>query len=224
MNAAASWWENNLWLFIIGGFFVFAIGFFYWLEQQKPLPSGSHIVSTELLKERRPFDILYGHDNAPVTIIEYASLTCGHCKDFHDDVVVPLQSEFDSGRVRLLFRHYPLNKPALDAALLLSCIPQNQAIEVLDNLFLHQETWAVVEEPLLYLRQYFLKAGMDEASIKNCLSDEERKQALIDEQSRASEELDIRSTPTVFINETLYTGPYRIEALRKRISAVLKKR
>jgi len=218
-----SWWDECAWVFMVGGFALLFVGAIGWQKQKKPPPSGSHIVSTQLLEENRPFEIAYGDDNAPVTIIEYASMSCGSCKYFHDNVVVQLKKiKFYNGKVRLLFRHYPLNKPALDAALLLSCVPQNSAIEALDTLFYEQNKWSLAEKPRAYLKQYFAKAGLDESAVETCLADEKQKEALVSEQSKAREELDVRSTPTVFINGALYTGSYQMNVLDREITAILK--
>lgn len=219
---AMTWQNKLLWGLAIGGFTFVMI---YLLNGQTPYKRRSlsgQIVSAELLKESQPFDITHGQDTAPVTIIEYASLTCGHCKSFHDNVVIPLKkSGFYDSKARLIFRHYPLNKPALDAAVLLSCVSQGQAKNILDKLFSEQKKWALAESPLNHFKQYFLNAGMSDSDIYTCLADEKRVELVVSGQHRAQKELGVRSTPTVFINETLYTGPHHIEGLQKVIMSEL---
>ena len=186
-------------------------GMFYGMsalvERKHPHISGSDIANPSLLHDERPFDITFGDINAPITIIEYASLTCGHCKYFHQDVFPHLKAQFiDSGKLRFIYRHYPLNKPALEAALLVSCLPTDIAQRsILKTLFATQEQWGHTSPEYNQsgaLRRQF--SSLSDAEYQSCLSNKHREKALLNEQLRAQKELGINSTPTIFINGELY--------------------
>jgi len=69
-------------------------------------------------------DFTIGDENAPITIIEYASMSCSHCADFHTNTLPELKTEFiDTGKVRMVFRDYPFNYPALLGSMMMRCIP-----------------------------------------------------------------------------------------------------
>ncbi len=191
---------------VIGGLFY---GMAVLMERSQPPISGAAITSSSLLGEERPFDIVYGKADAPVTIVEYASLTCGHCKYFHEDVFVLLKSKLiDTGKIRFIYRHYPLNKPALEAALLLSCLPTDAARHsMLKALFATQEQWghsSPNKNQTDALRRLF--STLSDTEYEACLADKTREEALLSEQFRAQKELGINSTPTLFINNRLYQG------------------
>lgn len=202
---------------VIGGLFY---GLASLIENKHPPTSGATIANPSLLTEKRPFDIVYGKADAPVTIVEYASLTCGHCKYFHEEVFAPLKSRFiDTGKVRFIYRHYPLNKPALQAALLLSCIaPEADQRQLLKTLFITQDQWghssAHNNQPDALKQQFVMLSDNDYAA---CLADKTKEDALLSEQMRAQKELGINSTPTIFINGKLYNGPKRIDKITIKI-------
>lgn len=193
-----------------------------WKELRIPL--GNPINNPALMEQSRPFEIPYGDKNAPVTIIEYASLTCGSCKHFHEDVVKPLESSYiRNDQVRYVFRHYPLNAPALDGALLLSCLPTEKAKPVIDTLFVHQDIWARADKLQSHLRDYFKAAGMSVEDIQSCLDNDQRREAIVAEQQKGREALNISSTPTIFINGRLYTGQKHFKAISRVINVLLEK-
>jgi len=222
LEPPVSWWEEYSWFLLIGTGLLVIVSFVAWKDLRIPL--GNPIDNPAFIKQSRPFEIAYGDKNAPVTIIEYASLTCGSCKHFHEDVVKPLDASYiRNGQVRLLFRHYPLNAPALDGALLLSCLPDKEARPVIDSLFAEQDIWALADNPREHMRNYFAAAGMGAADIQNCLDDDQRKEAIVLEQQKAQEALNISSTPTIFINGGLYTGRKRLTTISRVVDVLLKK-
>lgn len=218
----SSWWEEYSAFLFIGAGILIIVGFITWRELHIPL--GDPINNPALMEQSRPFEIAYGDENAPVTMIEYASLTCGSCKHFHQDVVKLLElSYIRNGQVRYIFRHYPLNAPALDGALLLSCLPAEKTKPVIDTLFAHQDIWARADNPQKHLRDYFTVAGMSADDIQRCLDNDQRQEAIVAEQQKAREALHINSTPTVFINGRLYTGQKHFKATRRVIDGLLKR-
>lgn len=206
---------------VIGGLFY---GMALLTERSQPPVSGAAITNPSLLSENRSFDIVYGRADAPVTMVEYASLTCGHCKYFHEDVVAPIKARFiDTGKLRFIYRHYPLNKPALQAALLLSCLDSDaERYALMKTLFSTQEQWghssAHKNQPGA-LRRLF--SSLSDTEYEACLADKAREKALLSEQMQAQKELGINSTPTIFINEKLYKGRRTAAALFELIEKYL---
>lgn len=221
-HPSAPWWEEYSWLLLIGTGLLVIVGFIVWKEMRLPLSSTP--ADAAFMERSRPFEISYGDGDAPVTMIEYASLTCGSCKHFHAEAFEPLEPSYiRGGQVRYVFRHYPLNASALDGALLLTCLPSERAKPVIDTLFANQDIWAVADDPRSHLRDYFTAAGMSGADIERCLNNDEQKEALAAEQQKAREALNISSTPTVFINGRVYSGQKRFKVMRRVIDVLLKK-
>ena len=87
-------------------------------------------------------DFYIGDDEAPITIIEYASMSCSHCADFHNDTLDKLKTEYiDTGTVRFVFRDFPFNYPALVGSMMLRCVPNNVRYEYMNVLYKLQKNW-----------------------------------------------------------------------------------
>ena len=87
-------------------------------------------------------DFYIGEDNAPITIIEYASMSCSHCADFHNDTLEELKKEFiDTGKVKFIFRDFPFNYPALAGSMILRCVPEDVRYEYMNGLYKLQNSW-----------------------------------------------------------------------------------
>lgn len=147
-------------------------------------------------------DRAVGEANAPVTIIEYSSLTCSHCASFHTNTYDQLKENYiDTGKVRMIFREFPLNKPALDASQILRCMPEDKYFSFQDLLFETQEQWAFGDDYLGALKQNAKLAGMSEDEFNNCLDNEDLQKALTAQVQAASQKWEISSTPTFIIND-----------------------
>jgi len=180
------------------------------------LSSGS-----EFLKMSTPYDIQYGsNQNSGITITEYASMTCGHCRRFHKEIILPLKkSGFFQEQGRLVFRNLPLNKVALDAAVLLSCVDEKDAPKALDLLFEKQKIWAYSENSQAKLVSY-LKG--DQQVLDACLIDKKRREAIIATRFDATQNLKITGTPTIFINDRRYMGEHTLEDFSKALRLIEK--
>jgi protein-disulfide isomerase len=167
-------------------------------------------------------DMTLGKADAPVTIIEYASLTCPHCANFATKTFPELKKRYvDTGKVRYIYREFVLNP--LDAAgvMLLRCGDKDKYFPLLETLFQKQDEW-VVQKPLPPLLAIAKQAGFTEDSFNQCLSN----QALLDKidstRQRASEKFGVNSTPTFFINGKIHRGDMSIEQMAKEIDPNLK--
>ncbi len=171
-----------------------------------PGPFGEHIL---------------GDPNAKVTIIEYASMTCPHCRDFHKQVLPVLKEKYiDTGKAKLYFREFPFDKPAAAAFMLAQCSDEDKYFSMIDVLFEQQSVWArqnVLEE----LGKIAKLAGFTQESFEACLKNQELLDNVVAIQKKAAEEYGVQATPTFFINGTKYEGNMSAEDMSKAIDALL---
>ncbi|MGF1629872.1 MAG: DsbA family protein [Kiloniellaceae bacterium] len=152
-------------------------------------------------------DRILGDPAAPVTILEFSSLTCPHCAAFHRETLPQVKSEWiDSGRARLVYRHYPLDQVSLRAAAVTDCIPGNGFFGFLEVLFANQDKWARSQDPIAAIGQYAALAGLDKTTFEACLNDEAAIDRILARQSDGSAKYSIASTPTFVVNGTPVVG------------------
>lgn len=177
---------------------------------------------TELLVPPPLGDRIVGKADAPVTVIEYASMTCPHCASFHDKVYPELKKRYiDTGKVRFIFREFPLDTLAAAASMLARCAHQDKFFPLIETLFQRQREWAV-QQPIPPLMAIAKQAGFTEAKFNACLSDQKMLDALEVERNRASDKFKVASTPTVFVNDKMVRGGGTIEELAKLIDPLIK--
>jgi protein-disulfide isomerase len=163
-----------------------------------------------------------GPENAPVTIIEYASMTCSHCAHFTLTTFPQLKEKYiDTGKVRFVFREFPFDPIAAGAFMLARCAPSDKYFAVVDLLFHTQQQWAV-EKPLGPLLSVAKQAGFTEDSFKACLANQKVLDGIEWVRNRAADTFKVDSTPTFFINGQTYKGAMSIEEMDKIIQPYLK--
>lgn len=157
-------------------------------------------------------DRVLGSADAPVTIFEYASLTCSHCATFATQTLPEVEREWiETGKARLVYRHYPLDRLALIAAVSADCMKSDKAFfAYIDMLFAEQMTWARSDDPLSALAQRAALAGLSREQFDACVADEAQIDALLSRVIAARDTLAIESTPSFIINERKVSGalPY----------------
>ncbi len=157
-------------------------------------------------------EIELGDPNAPVTIVEYSSLTCGHCGAFHTKTLPLLKEKYvEKGLVRFKFRPFPFDSYATAGAMLAQCVAPKQRVAFLDILFQRQGQWLSSEKPIENLQSLARQAGLSEGDFVVCLKDENILNGVREMQKAASDELGVRSTPTFFINGTMLEGNLPVE-------------
>ena len=160
----------------------------------------------------QPDDRVLGEADAPVTIIEYASLTCPHCASFHRETLPTLKSEYiDKGQVRLVFRDFPLDQRALRASMLARCMPEDRYFSMLDVLFRTQADWATAEDPMAALSQIARLGGMSQEGFNRCMADEAMVERILTGLQTGQSEFDIRSTPSFIVDGEKHAGALSFE-------------
>ena len=169
-----------------------------------------------LLKPNPLGEIVMGDPSAPVTVIEYASLTCGHCGAFHNEVLPEIKRDYvDKGLVKFHFRPFPFDGVATAGAMLVQCVAPGARLTFLDLLFKRQMALVQSEYPFGQLQIFAKQAGLPEAKFMACLQSQDKLDAIRDMQAIAGGELGVNSTPTFFINGDKVTGNVGIESFRK---------
>jgi protein-disulfide isomerase len=176
----------------------------------------------ELMRPGPLPDLALGKEDAPVTIIEYASMTCPHCAAFHKTTYAALKTKYiDTGKVRFIFREFPLDEVALAASMLARCAGGDKSMAMIEALFASQDTWAT-RQPIPPLLQIAKQAGFTQATFDACLKDTKLYENIVAVRERASKNFKVESTPTLFINGKMQKGGISIEELEKVIAPYLK--
>jgi protein-disulfide isomerase len=167
-------------------------------------------------------DVVLGVENAPVTIIEYASMTCGHCAHFSTTTFPELKKRYiDTGKVRFIMREFPLDPLAAAGFMLARCAGKDKFMPLVETLFAKQGDW-VVQKPLAPLKEIAKQAGFTSESFEQCLANQKVLDNIQAVRDRASQKLGVNSTPTFFINGKKVNGDLPIEDIAKEIDPYLK--
>src|SRR5262249_31004051 len=166
-------------------------------------------------------DNILGKSDAPVTIIEYASLSCPRCAKFHTQTLPELKKQYiDTGKVRLVYRDYPLEKYALAAAAVAHCAPADPYFPMIDLFFENQDQWAHDADPRAAITRLAAVAGMDKAAVDACLADQPKTDKILAGVQEAQTKYGVNSTPTFIINGRKLTGAQPIEQFSQIINEV----
>jgi protein-disulfide isomerase len=167
-------------------------------------------------------DIPMGSETAPVTIIEYASMTCPHCADFEVRTFPKLKEKYiDTGKVRFIMREFPLDRTAAAAFMLARCAGPDKYYPLIETLFQQQQKWAV-RDPVPPLLAIAKQAGLTEESFKSCISDTALLNKVQQTRDRGANKFKVEATPTFFINGQKFSGALSIDDLDKAIQPYLK--
>jgi protein-disulfide isomerase len=160
-----------------------------------------------------PTDHVLGDPKAPITLIEYASFTCPHCAHFHTQILPELKKKWiDTGKVKLIYRDFPLDQVAAKAAQIAECAPNDRYFGVIDLIFRGQPQWAASQDPIAELAKPLRIAGMGENEIKACLANEAKANEVVAD-AQGGQTLGVNSTPSLFIDGQLYKGARSVEEL-----------
>jgi protein-disulfide isomerase len=167
-------------------------------------------------------DQILGAADAPVTIIEYASMTCPHCSHFHETTFPELKTKYiDTGKVRFIFREFPLDPLAAAGSMLARCAGKDKYFPMIDALFSQQKDW-VVQKPLAPMLAIAKQAGFTQQSFDECLANQQMLNGIEESRTRAASKFNVNSTPTFFINGKVFRGALTPEELEKQVTPLLK--
>jgi protein-disulfide isomerase len=164
-------------------------------------------------------DRVLGDPAAPITIIEYASLTCPHCARFANDVLPELKREWiDTGKAKLVLRDFPLDERALRAAMIARCAPAGRFYAFAETFFAAQEKWVLTKDYREALAWLAKLGGMGKDEFDACLTNTTLENRIVEQRLVASKQLDVTSTPTFFINGSKFSGAPTAEDFNKVLS------
>jgi protein-disulfide isomerase len=170
-------------------------------------------------------DMPLGDAKAPVTVYEYASMTCPHCARFQNDVFPHIKSTYiDKGKVRWILREFPLDARAAAGFMLARCAGDEKYHAMIDVLFAQQQNWAFVDaqQVLPTMSQIAKQAGFTQEQFEKCLQDKTLYDGVMAVKQRASDKFKIDGTPTFFINGKRYGGELSVEEFDKAVEPLLK--
>jgi protein-disulfide isomerase len=152
-------------------------------------------------------DIVLGSKNAKVVMVEYSSLSCTHCKEFHLQIFKKIKDEYiDTGKVLYVYRHFPTNRSALAGSKLCQCVGKADFFKMLTTLFESQSSWAFNSNYDTSLQNIAKLGGISEARYKECQVDKKMEDSILKTAMEASNKLHINGTPTFFINGDEISG------------------
>ena len=159
----------------------------------------------------------YGNRNAPVTIVEYVSLTCPHCRNYHAKIFPKVKRQYvDTGKVRYIIREFPIGRTAGTAALATRCARKNKHLALTEAYLSRQGEWVSQEIRPDAIYGIAKSSGMSRAEFDKCLSN----QSIIDgltEVKQRGRKYGVIGTPTFFINGQKLQGAVTFEEVKALI-------
>lgn len=186
-------------------------------------PKANGTVDVAKLMEPGPLpDVVVGDPNAPVTIVEYASMTCPHCAAFAIETLPEIKKTYiDTGKAKLILREFPFDPRAVAAFMLARCAPGDRREAMVDVLFQQQSTWAHSDNASAALLGIAKLAGFTQESFTACLNDKELQAKVVATQARGQSEFGVEATPTLFVNGNRYSGALSTAQLSAVIDSML---
>ena len=166
-------------------------------------------------------DMAVGKDDAPVTIIEYSSLSCPHCAVFHKDVYPELKTKYiDTGKVRYILREFPLNESALAGTVIARCLEPSRYFAFIGLLFQKQADWAFKEDALTPLKAFAKQAGLSEDEFNKCIDNEALQKGILAIRDEGQKK-GVNATPSFFVNGMILKGASTLQALEEAMKPYL---
>ncbi len=187
------------------------------------LPKSEGDVDMAKLLQPGPLkDIFIGNADAKVTIVEYASMTCPHCRQFHEATLPTITEKYlNTGKARLVLREFPFDPRAAAAFMLARCSGDDKYYAMVSALFQQQDNWAGAEDAKAALLQLARLAGFSQESFEKCLSDQTLLNNVNAVRDLGSKDFGVESTPTFFINGKKYAGAMTVDQMSALIDSLL---
>jgi protein-disulfide isomerase len=186
-------------------------------------PAVTEVPVEELMKPTDLPEIALGPADAKVTVVEYASMTCGHCQKFSTTIFPEFKTKYiDSGKVRFIMREFPLDNLAAAASMLARCAGGDKTFPMIETLYEKQADWAFTQgNPVPKLFDIAKQAGFTQESFDKCLTDQKLLDQITSGRTRASETFGVNATPTFFINGKRLTDTPILASFDKVIEPLL---
>ena len=190
-------------------------------QEEAPKAEGSVDVATLMAPGPLP-DVSIGKADAPVTIVEYMSMTCPHCARFHEETFEGIKAKYvDTGKVRFVLREFPLDARAMAAIMLARCAPEGQYFPMVSALFKSQGTWAVAPDGRAALLQMSKVAGFTQESFEACLTNQKLLDDVQATMQKGDKDFGVKATPTFFFNGKKYSGEMSVDTMSALIDSML---
>ncbi len=181
------------------------------------------VATDQLMAEGSLPDLWLGSKDAPVTMIEYASMTCTHCAAFQAETFPTLKSKYiDAGKVRFTLREFPLDPLAAAGFMLARCAGPEKRYAIIDLLFAQQKNWAFVDKPVEALAATVKQAGISQADFETCLKDQKLYDEINQVRDTAGKTFKVDATPTFYINGVKHAGELTVAELDKLLAPLVK--
>ena len=186
-------------------------------DAEPPAPNGT-VLDLKLTDK----EYAMGPADAKVVLVEYASLTCPHCAQFHTSVMPGIKKEFvDTGKIRYVYRDFPLDRLALGAAMVARCAGRDSFFGFIDTFYAAQGQWSRASNPISALGNLAKLGGMSKSKFEACLKDIEIQNGILKQRLEASNEFKVQTTPTVFVNGERYGGGMTLDQMRTLLNRKL---
>lgn len=163
-------------------------------------------------------EAVFGDPAAPITVIEYASMTCSHCGGFHNDTYKKVKAKYiDTGMVKFIFRPFPFDGAALRASMLSACSGPSRYEAFTTVMFAQQSQWAASSDPIGELKKIARLGGMSGAAFDQCMQNEPLAQSIVESRQNGTKEFGINSTPSFIIEGKLYSGALSMEQFEEAL-------
>lgn len=180
--------------------------------------------ATQALLAPRKSDRILGNPDAPITIIEYASMSCPHCAHFDQDVLPQIKKKWiDTGKAKLILRDFPLDEQALKGAMLARCAPPDRFYAFVNALFADQPQWVLAPDYQKALVRMAELGGMNAKTANACLNNKTLEDAIAKERLVAAKDLGVDATPTFFVNGKKFTGEPSVAAFSQLLASLASK-
>ena len=197
---------NRILIISFVGFFLNLLIFSGQLTFAQSLPSVKSMVAERVL----------GNKNAPVEVIEYASLTCPHCASFHNGPWPTLKKEYlDTGRIKLIYRDFPTDQLAVAASMIAKCAPKSRYFGIIELMFKTQDKWRRSSNPRKALSNMGRLAGMSQATVEACMSNQAVFDGIMKQRDEGHKNFNIESTPTLIVNGKKVEGDLSLKEFRR---------
>ena len=169
-------------------------------------------------------DRVLGKPDAPITIIEYASMSCPHCANFHSQVLPKLKEKWiETGKAKLVMRDFPLDEPALRAAMVARCVPPERFYPLVEMMFETQEKWVIAPDWRAALERIVKLGGIGKKEFDSCVGDKALEDKVAQSRLDAAQLLGVNSTPYFFIDGKAFQGEPTLDAFDQLLSQMAEK-